>query len=188
MGCVFVSILVHEFGHALSSKAFGFSPSVVLWGMGGLCYSQGEQQSPRQRLVVLFAGPGAGFLLCAVTAVVFWAVVGPSPLDQATLIAYKLGLSQTQGAFADKFFMVFDRQSEKGQFAFNTYSFMVQINLFWGLLNLLPVWPLDGGQIAQILLTMYDRYRGQRWGHVVSLLVAGALAVVAYLLTHEPVS
>jgi stage IV sporulation protein FB len=185
VGCVFVSILVHEYGHALSSKAFGCSPSVVLWGMGGLCYSQGEQQTPRQRLAVLFAGPGAGFLLCAATALVFWILLGPSPLDQAKWIAFNLGLSQDRGAFAERFVMVFDPQSAQGQFAYNTYSFLIQINLFWGLVNLLPVWPLDGGQIAQILLTMYDRSRGQRWGHVLSLLVAGAVAVIAYTLTQR---
>src|SRR5437016_2491445 len=26
--------------------------------------------------------------------------------------------------------------------------YLLWINLFWGLLNLLPVWPLDGGQIS----------------------------------------
>ena len=68
---------------------------------------------------------------------------------------------------------------------FNVYWFLVQINLFWGLVNLLPVWPLDGGQATQILLTFYDRARGQRWGHVVSLLVAGAVAVIAYSRTER---
>ena len=185
MGCVFFSVLVHEFGHALSSKAFSYSPSVILWAMGGLCYSQGEEQTPRERLAVLFAGPGAGFLLCALTVVVFWALVGPSPLDQAQWIAYNLGLSQSRGDFAEKFRMVLDPESAKGKFAYDTYSFLVQINLFWGFVNLLPVWPLDGGQVTQVLLTMYDRARGQRWGHIVSLLVAGGVALVWYAVTQS---
>src|SRR4051795_2489217 len=65
IGCVFVSILVHEYGHGLMSRVFRFSPSIVLYGMGGLCYSESERQTPWQRLAVLFAGPGAGFLLFA---------------------------------------------------------------------------------------------------------------------------
>ena len=89
MAAVFVSILVHEFGHALMSKAFNCSPSVVLWGMGGLCYSQGEQQTPRQRLAVIFAGPGAGFLLCGLVVMVFWIVLGISPVEQARWIAFQ---------------------------------------------------------------------------------------------------
>ncbi|HBF16361.1 MAG TPA: peptidase, partial [Verrucomicrobiales bacterium] len=36
---LFVSILVHELGHALTSrKMTGVTPSIKLWGMGGLAY------------------------------------------------------------------------------------------------------------------------------------------------------
>ncbi len=31
---------------ALMAKAFDGSPSIILWGMGGLCYSQAERQTP----------------------------------------------------------------------------------------------------------------------------------------------
>ncbi len=63
--------------------------------------------------------------------------------------------------------------------AFQTYWFLIQINLIWGLINLLPIWPLDGGQATQISFRFVDRSRGPRWGHVVSLLVAGGLAIMA---------
>ena len=36
MVVVLVSILVHEFGHALTAKAFGYPPTVVLYFMGGM--------------------------------------------------------------------------------------------------------------------------------------------------------
>jgi stage IV sporulation protein FB len=185
IGCVFVSILVHEFGHALATKAFFGSPSVVLWGMGGLCYNQGEQQTPRQRLAIILAGPGAGFLLCALVVLLFWILLGITPYEQAQLVSYEFSLSQTPGTGLDKFVRAFLLHREQGQFVFNVYWFLVQINLFWGLVNLLPVWPLDGGQATQILLTFYDRARGQRWGHVVSLLVAGAVALIAYSTTER---
>src|SRR5450755_1945523 len=60
VACVFVSILVHEYGHGLMSKAFHDSPSIILWGMGGLCYTESDRQSPAQRLAVVLCGPGAG--------------------------------------------------------------------------------------------------------------------------------
>ena len=47
----------------------------------------------------------------------------------------------------------------------------------WGLVNLLPIWPLDGGQATQFFFRSFDRVRGQRWGHIVSLLVSGILAI-----------
>ena len=65
VACVFFSILVHEYGHGLMSKRFHRSPSIVLWGMGGLCYSQGRvDMTPIAVFLVLMAGPGAGFVLC----------------------------------------------------------------------------------------------------------------------------
>jgi Zn-dependent protease len=185
IGCVFVSILVHEFGHALSSRSFGCSPSVVLWGMGGLCFSQAEQQTPRQRLAVLLAGPGAGFLLCGLVVLLFWTFLGITPSEQAHLIAYEFRIAQTPGTGVEKFLQAFHTRGDQGHFVLNAYWFLVQINLFWGFVNLLPVWPLDGGQVAQILLTMYDRWRGQRWGHVLSLLVAGALGLITFMLTRR---
>jgi stage IV sporulation protein FB len=185
IGCVFVSILVHEFGHALTSKAFYCSPSVVLWGMGGLCYSQAEQQTPRQRLAVLFAGPGAGFVLFGLVLVLYWILVGISPYEQVQLVGFEFGLAQDPGSGIDKFRNAFAGHGELRQFLFKFHWFMARINIFWGLVNLLPVWPLDGGQVCQILLTLYDRSRGQRWGHVVSLLVAGAVAVISYALTRD---
>lgn len=60
--CVFISILIHEFGHGLTARAFGCWPTVVLHGGYGLCYSQPERQSFWQRLAVVAAGPAAGLL------------------------------------------------------------------------------------------------------------------------------
>ena len=61
---------------------------------------------------------------------------------------------------------------------FEIYRMLVWINLMWGLVNLLPIWPLDGGQASQIILTKVNRAEGARWCHIVSLLVAGVLALL----------
>lgn len=57
-------------------------------------------------------------------------------------------------------------------------GYMLYINLVWGVLNLLPLWPLDGGQITSTFLSMFSARNGMRWGHVISLLVAGCLAIL----------
>src|SRR3954468_9177048 len=46
----FLSILVHEFGHGLMARAFGDSPAILLYGMGGLCTTAAGRQTPGQRL------------------------------------------------------------------------------------------------------------------------------------------
>lgn len=153
VACVLVSILVHEYGHGLSARMLGFPASIVLHGMGGLCFSDGERQSPGQRLLVLICGPMAGFALAGVA---FAALLG-------------LGLGEVA----------------IHPLAAQALSILVAINLFWNVLNLMPVWPLDGGQITAVLLGMLSPGHGRRWAHVISLLTAGVLALVSYMVFHS---
>jgi Zn-dependent protease len=168
-----VSILVHEYGHGLMSKVFGCSPSIVLWAMGGLCYSQAERQSLGQRLAVVLCGPAAGLSLFVLVMVVTSALFGITPTEHLSMCEALVGIRPRLEDFLSL------RDKFPGDVAFDVYHFLIFINLLWSLLNLLPIWPLDGGQATQILLSLYDRARGPRWGHIVSLLVAGGLAIVA---------
>jgi stage IV sporulation protein FB len=56
-------------------------------------------------------------------------------------------------------------------------EFLLEINLYWALLNLLPVWPLDGGQVSRELFEWLLPYNGVRAALWLSLFTAGALAV-----------
>jgi Zn-dependent protease len=57
---VFVSILLHEFGHASAARAFGAEPSITLHALGGLTQFEPRGMSRPQRWLVSFAGPAAG--------------------------------------------------------------------------------------------------------------------------------
>jgi stage IV sporulation protein FB len=184
VACVFVSILVHEYGHALMAKWFDGAPSIMLWGLGGLCFSQGER-TPRQRLAVIFSGPGAGFVLLGLVMVVTSLLCGITPAEQFRLIGGLFGLTRVPDEVVDKFQTVF-HPGRGSEFPFNTYWFLVQINLVWGLVNLLPIWPLDGGQAAETVLSLYDRSQGKRWAHIVALLTAAGLAIMVYSITNPP--
>jgi Zn-dependent protease len=61
-----------------------------------------------------------------------------------------------------------------------TVADLLQVNIMWGLLNLLPIYPLDGGRVARELFTLRDA----RSGVIQSLqLSAGtAVLVAAYAL------
>ncbi|MEM1305575.1 MAG: M50 family metallopeptidase, partial [Planctomycetota bacterium] len=63
---MFVSILVHELGHAVLQQWFGGRPRIVLYGMGGLAISQGPPVSAWRQVAIALAGPLAGFLLAGV--------------------------------------------------------------------------------------------------------------------------
>lgn len=60
--CLFVSILVHEFGHALTMRAFGHRPSVLLYHFGGLAMSD-RRETPGRSFLISAAGPGIQLLL-----------------------------------------------------------------------------------------------------------------------------
>jgi Zn-dependent protease len=173
--CVFISILIHEFGHALTTrKAFGNKPSVILYYMGGLCFSNGEENHPWKRALVIAMGPGAGFLLFGLVL-----VPGLLILNFADLPFY--GLYERPEHFPPDWFNHLPKTVNHSiQIA---YSDLLYINLFWGLVNLLPLYPLDGGQLAEVFLTMHNRYEGKVRTHAVSLVTAGLLAV--YLLSKE---
>ncbi len=181
VGCAFLSILVHEYGHGLTAMRNGAPASIVLWGMGGLCYNDTSRQTPGQRLAVIAAGPGAGFLLCGVTMMTYSALFGLTFSDH---LAFITQLARQPSEIGPGL-----RKLEYGLHAFNPrfeiYWDLVQINIVWGVLNILPIWPLDGGRICEIVLTRFSPYQGRRWTHVISLLASGLLAVAIFTYTHS---
>jgi Zn-dependent protease len=159
---VFVSILVHEMGHALAIRWYGWRPWITLYGMGGLASHQPTYYRPQTQIVISLAGPGAGFLLAAVVLAALHALGHSVTLSfsPTTLVAW-----QIEGGFDPRQFYTW----------YGVYS-LLQVNIFWGLINLLPIWPLDGGQIARDLLTLYsprDSFRRALW---LSIFTAGGLA------------
>nr|WP_255216199.1 site-2 protease family protein [Pseudenhygromyxa sp. WMMC2535] len=158
---VFVSILVHELGHALMARAFGWPPRIVLYGMGGLAiYSPGRQQTRKSRILIDFAGPGAGFLLGALILGTVL-VSGHSVQLPGLPVHIGNGPSFTAGAGRLELFVLF----------------MLYVNIFWGLLNLAPVQPLDGGGIAKAII---EKYRPRdAWSIALKLGIGTAVTLAA---------
>lgn len=64
LGVVFVSVLVHELGHALVGRRFGLQPDIRLYGWGGLTgWTSGGPLTPGRRLAVSLSGPATGIAL-----------------------------------------------------------------------------------------------------------------------------
>src|SRR5438876_926331 len=62
-GIVFISVLVHEMGHAITAMFFGQSVMVELRGLGGVTIPLGDKLSPGREFIVVLMGPIFGFLL-----------------------------------------------------------------------------------------------------------------------------
>jgi stage IV sporulation protein FB len=152
IGCLFLSILVHEMGHALTALAFGWPPTVYLYGFGGLAvYRPTYGRTTGRSVLISFAGPGAGFLLYGAT------------------LAAEYGLASTEWVHT----LDPNWKLRLGYF----FLEMEFINLWWGLVNLLPVLPLDGGRIAEALFNRFRPWDGPRLAILLSVVVAGATAI-----------
>src|SRR5262249_10188482 len=130
VACVLVSVLVHEFGHVMMGRMFGTDGHIVLFGLGGLAIGSSALSNRWQRIAVSFAGPGASFLLLAAVLAFAWKGI-------------HLGWDET-GYVPWPEFSGLQNLSRPMNMAI---LFLIWINLAWGFLNLLPIWPLDGGQI-----------------------------------------
>lgn len=165
--CGFISILVHEFGHGLAGRMLGDEPSeVVLYAMGGYCAFHQYRLRRWPKILVLICGPGAGFLLMALVLAGAAITYGIAPMDAMALIG--VGNHDPVAAII---------KLPPSALAQHAFLYVLEINFWWGVFNLLPIWPLDGGRITGELLETFNRRDGARWGHVISLLTAGCIAI-----------
>lgn len=172
VGAVLGSILVHELGHATLMRRFGEEPRVVLYMLGGLAIADGwsrwragagGRRDARQQLLISLAGPGAGFLLAALTVLLLLALGG----------RFQIRLE------GFPFFYRFAAPPGSAQALEMLIGDLLFINIFWGLINLLPVLPLDGGQAARVLCEVADRWNGTVRSLWISVITGGAVAVAS---------
>lgn len=124
---IFLSVFVHELGHALTALFYGQSASIEFVGFGGVTRRHGPSISLLQEFILVFNGPLAGFLL-ALVAAGFLSVFGA---DMPAAVKYFLIIT----AYA---------------------------NVFWTVVNLLPIQPLDGGHLLRISLTWLFGLKGTK--------------------------
>jgi stage IV sporulation protein FB len=169
MGVVFLSILVHEMGHALAYRRYGVDSRVVLVHFGGITiparWGGSSVRQPIQRIAVSAAGPLAQL---AVTAgLVLLLKLGgyrvPFPIET---VGTALGL--------------FDGNPLPNRTLAITIIFLLQVNVFWPLLNLLPVPPLDGGQIMREGLLLGGVRDATRVAAMVGAVTGGLVAYWAF--------
>jgi Zn-dependent protease len=152
----FISLILHELGHALVAKRNGIDiAGIDLWFFGGIARMSRDTDSPGVEFRVSAAGPAVTLLIVLVCFGIGALLVGPTDfLDSARL--------QTDAASSPGVLLV---------------SFLASINALVFVFNLIPAFPLDGGRIARAIAwkATGDRSRATK-------IAAGMGQVFAWLL------
>ena len=172
-----VSILAHEIGHALIQRHYGGHPQIVLHGLGGLAICGDCNRSTRSQILISLAGPGAGFSLAALIAIGISLVghpVGLYSLPQSN------PFDNPDGLRLFGIWLIWEG------FGSPHVNLMLQnlffINILWGAINLLPIYPLDGGQVAREICLLGNPRSGMILSLQISMVTAIGMVLVGLSL------
>lgn len=139
----FISVLVHELGHALTARSFGANTSITLQAFGGYAAYAGVRMSRLRSFLITAAGPAIQIILGLV------------------VLAISLSLPEL---------------SENGEHFLGT---LYGISFIWAIINLLPVLPLDGGQMLNAVLGP-KRIKITLWVTIIVSVSAGLFLFYAF--------
>jgi Zn-dependent protease len=149
---ILVSILVHELGHACVFRyVFGVESNIILHGFGGVTIPHSPVRhyyGIKGLLYEIFlcaAGCLAGFVLAGI----------------AFSMLIMIDVPQQEG---------FNLLSLVEKFLY----FTMIVSIIWGIFNLIPIYPLDGGQISRKIFLFFS----PRNGIVNSLILSMAAAII----------
>lgn len=122
MVLLFLCVLVHEFGHILTARAFGVGTrDVILLPIGGVSRLERFPEEPREEFLIAIAGPMVNVVIAA--ALILFAGADPS-LSNLTVV-------DTKATLIDR---------------------LAAVNIVLAVFNLLPAFPMDGGRVLRALL------------------------------------
>ena len=152
-------VLVHELGHAVAARARGLAAEVRVHGIGAwarIGRREAPEEVPADEWAVALAGPAASFALAGVVALAGLALRGPWSV------------------------------SDLFQSPPDPWTMALAITTGMGVVNLLPMFPLDGGRVVRAVLSpALGRSRATRLVVVATGIGAAALLAAA-VLVHDP--
>ena len=156
---VFLCVVLHEFGHALTAKRFGVkTKKITLLPIGGMASLDKIPEDPKQELLIAIAGP----MVNIVIALLLYFII---PIDNFT--------SQNAGDLLNSLKLLSLRN-------FLLYLFIVNIALV--VFNLIPAFPMDGGRVFRALLAMkLDRVKATQIAATTGQIIAVVFLLVGLL-------
>lgn len=155
---MFICVILHEYGHALSARRYGVKTiDIIISPIGGLARLEQLPEKPIHELVVAIAGP----LVNVVVALVLFIILFITFQDLSFLLVYDNPLENII--------------TPKGFF-----GLLMWTNVVLFIFNLIPAFPMDGGRILRALLSMkFGRVRGTQWAAIVGRVLAVGFIIFA---------
>lgn len=118
---IYLSVLIHEYSHALTARRFGINTqAILLFIFGGVAGLESNSKDAKSSFWIAIAGPICSFVLSLISFIILFLLIGTDKdVDFKTL-------PPQVKFFAD----------------------MAGINLMLALFNMIPIYPLDGGRVA----------------------------------------
>ncbi len=156
---LFVSILFHEFGHAITARRYGVeTKDIILLPIGGLARLNKLPEKPSQEFVVAIAGPLVNFALALLLLPYLFFVMAPG-------IEIR-GAPSPGNIVGDYFYFI---------------PFVFAMNIGLAVFNLLPAFPMDGGRILRASLSSWlGKLRATRIAMVAGQLIAAGMIILGF--------
>jgi stage IV sporulation protein FB len=133
MAALFAIVVLHEFGHCFMSRWLGGrGDDVLLWPLGGLA-SADPPHRPLPVFLTVAAGPAVNFLICVACVIAIKLLTSYYFIRLNPFSAFPIGIQGWNTAVPYLIWI---------------YAISYAMLLF----NLLPIFPLDGGQMLQAIL------------------------------------
>lgn len=161
--CIFLCVVLHEFGHALMAKRFHVvTRDIILSPVGGVARLESLPKNPFQELSIAIAGPMVNLIIAAILIPVLYFVfdTGWPRLDD----------------------FKYDKPVE-----FLKYLAFVNVGLFF--FNLIPAFPMDGGRILRSILAMQmDKIKATKIASGIGKVIAILFIIIGIFFQHLTLS
>ena len=185
---MFIAILVHELGHAMVMRRYGISPRIELIMMGGFATENHRDVwrssgglgslSGLPKILVSAAGPAAGFCLAAIVVGLVVLMGGWIEFQLAYGFFPYWSVELEKGVRFGREFPVMADMPTNADMIHQLIGASLFVNIYWGIMNLMPVEPLDGGSIAREIMMKSDPVSGLKNSLWLGVFVGGGIAVL----------
>ena len=146
---IFVCVVLHEFGHALTARQYDIgTQDILITPIGGLARLDRLPENPMHEMVVAIAGPLVNVAIALLIGIYLY--------------------------FSGSGFEVMGEESMVFESFRNFPVLLLYLNVVLVLFNLIPAFPMDGGRILRALLSIFQ---GRKRGTFIASWVGRILAI-----------